>query len=220
MTTNASIRFAANDIQLEGLDVDVTLTPDWLDAALSGTNVRAHRDGAEGGRVRGRLSRSGQQDIVVRAHVRAEVEASCVRCLTPSHLSVDAELSLLLQPQSRADTRRARAHDGEYEFTAHEADVDVYDGETVVLDDFVREAILLEVPAFPLCRESCPGLLQGDRNVEEPVDPRLAPLDAFREKRDGPVTVDKLVAAAKERAAVMGRKPMHSSHRTARKKRS
>ena len=219
MTTNASIRFAANDVQLEGLAVKVELTPDWLDAALAGTNLRAHRDGAEGGRVAGRLSRSGQQDIVVRAHITAEVEASCVRCLSPSHLSVDAELSLLLQPQSRSDMRK-RSHDGEHEFAAHEADLDVYDGETVVLDDFVREAILLEVPAFPLCRESCPGLLQGDRSVDEPVDPRLAPLDAFREKRDGPVTVEKLVAAAKERAAVMGRKPMQSSHRSARKKRS
>ena len=219
MTTNASIRFAANDVQLEGFDVNVELTPDWLDAALAGTNIRAHRDGDEGGRVTGRLSRSGPQDIVVRAHVTAEVEASCVRCLSPSHLSVDAELSLLLQAQSRSDVRK-RANEGEHEFTATEADIDVYDGETVVLDDFVREAILLEVPAFPLCRESCPGLLQGDRSVEDPVDPRLAPLDAFREKSDGPVTVEKLVAAAKERAAVMGRKPMQSSHRSARKKRS
>ena len=36
--------------------------------------------------------------------------------------------------------------------------MDHYDGETVVLDPFVREAILLEVPNFPLCSEDCAGI--------------------------------------------------------------
>lgn len=46
----------------------------------------------------------------------------------------------------------------EYEFSAEEADHDLYDGENVVLDGFVREALLLEVPNFPLCSEDCPGI--------------------------------------------------------------
>jgi DUF177 domain-containing protein len=37
-------------------------------------------------------------------------------------------------------------------------ELDAFDGETVVLDDAVREQILLEVPMNPLCREDCPGL--------------------------------------------------------------
>jgi uncharacterized protein len=51
-----------------------------------------------------------------------------------------------------------RAASPEYEFSSEEADVDEYDGETVILDPFVREAILLELPNFPLCSESCPGI--------------------------------------------------------------
>ncbi|UQA56058.1 YceD family protein [Polyangium aurulentum] len=72
----------------------------------------------------------------------------------------------------------------EYEFSSEEADLDTYDGETVVLDDFVREAILLEMPIFPLCSESCPGIRPspeaGDGGDTRPVDPRLAPLGALR----------------------------------------
>jgi uncharacterized protein len=72
----------------------------------------------------------------------------------------------------------------EYEFSSDEADLDTYDGETVVLDGFVREAILLEMPIFPLCSESCPGIRPspeaGDGGDTRPVDPRLAPLGALR----------------------------------------
>jgi uncharacterized protein len=73
----------------------------------------------------------------------------------------------------------------EYEFANEEADLDTYDGETVILDDFVREAILLEMPIFPLCSESCPGIRPaspegGDAGDIQPIDPRLAPLGALR----------------------------------------
>jgi uncharacterized protein len=75
----------------------------------------------------------------------------------------------------------------EYEFTSEEADVDAYDGETVVLDPFVREAILLEVPHFPLCSEGCPGIgaappAPATSEAGPRVDPRLAPLAALRAK--------------------------------------
>jgi len=75
----------------------------------------------------------------------------------------------------------------EYEFSSEDADVDVYDGETVVLDSFVREAILLEMPIFPLCSESCPGIRPASPESVEggeapPIDPRLAPLGALQAK--------------------------------------
>ncbi len=82
---------------------------------------------------------------------------------------------------------RGKRKDIEYEFSADEADVDTYDGEQVVLDPFVREAILLELPNFPLCSEACPGIAPGaSSSPAEPaagalsVDPRLAPLGALR----------------------------------------
>jgi uncharacterized protein len=77
-----------------------------------------------------------------------------------------------------------RPKEEEYEFTSDEADVDTYDGETVVLDGFVREAVLLEVPNFPLCSDDCPGIRPAAASAPEAaaprVDPRLAPLGALR----------------------------------------
>ncbi len=95
---------------------------------------------------------------------------------------------------------RARSGDNdlaEYEFTAEEADTLTYEGDTVVLDDFVRDELLLEIPMIPLCSEDCAGIQPGpsprepdpsdergpiepgggeDVRGDRPVDPRLAPL--------------------------------------------
>lgn len=74
----------------------------------------------------------------------------------------------------------------EYEFSSEEADVDAYDGETVVLDGFLREALLLEAPSFPLCSEDCPGIRPTPRSAPErsegTIDPRLSPLRALKTK--------------------------------------
>jgi uncharacterized protein len=56
-------------------------------------------------------------------------------------------------------------------------------------EPMVRDAVVLDFPFSPLCRSDCKGLCPrcgGDRNLGEcscvePVDPRWAALDAFRE---------------------------------------
>ena len=60
--------------------------------------------------------------------------------------------------------------------------------DTVDLGPLVRDAIVLELPMAPLCREDCRGLCPqcgADRNESEcgcvaPVDPRWANLDVLR----------------------------------------
>ncbi|MDI3288529.1 DUF177 domain-containing protein [Polyangium sp. 15x6] len=198
----------AGDIDAAGRSIAADLPVAWLDEQLSDCDLR----GAESGHVSGRISRSGAE-IVVRGRVHAVLQAPCARCLEPTKLDVDAEMSLLLKPAApavlaqKADEKRAAAQakkaaggstktepgkkapkekePPEYEFSSDEAEVDVYDGETVVLDGFIREAILLEMPIFPLCSEACPGIRPAspeavEGGVEPPIDPRLAPLGALR----------------------------------------
>lgn len=215
----ALITFNAADIHLEGVEVDVELPRVWFVRTLSDTDVSPRAGEERSGRITGRLSRSGN-DIVVRVRVRARVDLPCVRCLEPAPVEVDAEMSLLLKP--KVESKRGRRHDKveEYEFAPAEAELDHYDGETVVLDAFVREAILLDVPNFPLCRESCPGMVMASLPVEldeQEPDPRLAPLGAFR-KSDGPATLADLVSAASERATAFGRKPVLRSNHAKKKK--
>ncbi|WP_437942254.1 YceD family protein [Sorangium sp. So ce341] len=208
----SQIAVSANDIDISGISLDMPLPADWLSAELADADVA----GRAPGHLTARLSRTGNE-IVVRGRVKAPVATPCARCLSPAALDIDAELSLLLRPAPKAEAhghghRRddggrngaakagAKAKEPEYEFTAEEADVDTYDGETVVLDPFIREAILLEMPNFPLCSEACPGIgpaasredreggsstLAGGAAEEDEapgLDPRLAPLSALREK--------------------------------------
>ncbi|NUP11989.1 MAG: DUF177 domain-containing protein [Polyangiaceae bacterium] len=193
----------ANDIDAAGMDLSVDLPQTWLDTVLEDAGAHAKHPG----QLKGRLSRSGKADIVVRAKVAAELEVPCARCLGPSNVDVRAELSLLLKPRSgmaskseasrptakatakpagagharsggevRGSARKA-AHGSEYEFSSQEADLDEYDGEKVVLDEFVREAILLELPSFPLCTEDCEGGARANKDaaVEAPATESTGP---------------------------------------------
>ncbi|RYE89476.1 MAG: DUF177 domain-containing protein [Myxococcales bacterium] len=84
------------------------------------------------------------------------------------------------------DKKRPKADEGdEFEFAASDADLDVYSGDEVALDPFVREVLLLEVPPFVLCKEDCRGIAPPppsgeDRDQEASIDPRLAPLLRFK----------------------------------------
>ena len=65
----------------------------------------------------------------------------------------------------------ARPKLDEYEFDSEEADLDEYDGERVVLDPIIREAILLELPSFPLCSEACPGIAPSETSAASGSSP-------------------------------------------------
>lgn len=176
----ALLAVSAHDIDAAGMAVSAELPLGWLEEELADAELR----GEAPGKVDVRLSRSGN-DIVVRGKVRADLRTPCARCLKPAEVSIDAELTLLLRPEGGPTP-----WEEEHEFTAEEADTDCYDGETVVLDPFVREAILLEVPSFPLCSEDCAGIGPAVAAAVEPeaahVDPRLAPIAALRDKLAGP----------------------------------
>lgn len=72
----------------------------------------------------------------------------------------------------------------------NDADEDFYPivDDTIDLGPLVRDAIVLELPMAPLCREDCAGLCpqcganrnEGDCACVAPVDPRWANLDALR----------------------------------------
>lgn len=161
--------FNAADVDAAGLAVELDLASDWLAAELAEAELRP---GEGPSRFRGRLSRSGAHDVVVRGKLTAQVSAPCARCLEPAPVSVDTELSLLLRPARSAPPRdrrsshdaakpakKPRKHDDEgEELLDEDASADTYDGESIVLDGFLREAILLELPIFPLCSDTCAGI--------------------------------------------------------------
>jgi uncharacterized protein len=173
--------FPTSNLDAGGKRFQLPVRAAWLRGVLEGTTIQASdRDGE----LDVRLSKSGV-DVVVRGTLAADFVVPCSRCLEPTAIPVREELSVLAMPAAHGGAGRASSaeegDDGDEEAPG-EADVIPYDGETVVLDDLVRDELLLGIPMIPLCSEACPGIRpeRQSRNTpsaaDESIDPRLRPL--------------------------------------------
>ncbi len=186
--------FAINVLELESgaKRLDFVVRRAWLTEAIAGgppgaPPMRADEDGA----LECHAELSGATDVLVRCSLRATVVTECVRCLSDAAVVVDGEIAMLLAKRKEG----ARVGPPEdVDVAPDDIDRDTYAGDTVVLDDAVREHVLVEVPMQPLCREDCAGIPIPDR-VRGPADLRLSPIvSAFESLRsrdprgDQPVT--------------------------------
>lgn len=173
------------DIDETGKTYVFAVRREWLVHVLEGTRIGADPTAPEG-RVEVHAHKQGA-DVVLHGRVAAGLVAECARCLEDAHLAVDTEISSLLT--ARGATLRPEAD--EVELTPEELDREFFSGDRIVLDDLVREHLLLEVPIQPLCSEECPGIpvpaaVAGPadlRQVGQGVDPRFAPLLALAQAR-------------------------------------
>lgn len=86
-------------------------------------------------------------DVVVRGEIAGEVALACRRCLRPVRVEVDDEVSALY----RAGVDALEAEEEEvYPLPARGRELDVR--------ELVREQLLLAVPQYAVCSESCRGL--------------------------------------------------------------
>src|SRR3954463_10854302 len=125
------------------------------------------------------------QDIRVVGKLSTDVELKCARCIEPVVQDLSSEFDLLYRPASTI-TR-------EEEVAINEADTEIgyYQGEGILLEDALKEQILLTVPIRVLCSEECLGLCPQcgqNRNVTpcdcagKISDPRWAALAEIKEK--------------------------------------
>lgn len=113
--------------------------------------------------VKGIISRRGSE-VEVRGDLTARVEVGCGRCLKPVTISVDAAFDERFTPTV------AWRSESQHELAEEDLNLSIFDGETIDLDDLVREEILLAIPGHVLCREDCRGLCLtcgADRNVTD-----------------------------------------------------
>lgn len=198
--------YPIKEIENDLLEIHESLPETWLAKMLEDTDVEAVP--AILGQLDVSLTMSGK-DVVVRGTVRATVSVACARCLQPALVPVEGELALLLIPAKPVDRKgkepkgepeprdgkrakrkreRGSGEDDGHLLDPKEAEFDTYAEDQVVLDGFLREAILLELPIFPLCSEACPGIgavpseTAEPATAEETIDPRLAPLLELKKK--------------------------------------
>ena len=176
-----------HDLDLSGRSVHFPITPVWLRGALEGCEPQP---AGSTGQMDVHLTKTGNE-VLVQGQIDTALVIPCARCLEPVEFRPHIELSLLLHPAAGAlvPPRRVAqmAGDDETEFGDEDADNDTYAGDEVVLDRFVREAILLESPTFPLCSEACEGIRPASDSVPGSegagTDPRLLPLLELAKRR-------------------------------------
>lgn len=125
------------------------------------------------------------QDIRIKGRLATRLETNCARCLEPLTQDVKREFDLLYRPQG-TDVGR-----DEISVTDAEAEIGYYVGEGILLDDVIREQILLAVPVKVTCRDDCKGLCPHcGKNMNQETcscgvaeeEPRWAALKDIRSK--------------------------------------
>ena len=102
------------------------------------------------------------KDIRLRGRLSAGLELQCARCLDPVPQQVDREFELLYRPLG-ADAGR-----DELSVTDAEAEIGYYQGEGILLEDVLREQVLLALPLKIICRDDCKGLCpQCGKNLNQ-----------------------------------------------------
>jgi len=92
------------------------------------------------------------KDIRLRGRLSAGIELQCARCLEPVPQEITREFELLYRPLG-ADAGR-----DELSVTDAEAEIGYYEGEGLLLEDVLREQVLLALPLKVTCRADCKGL--------------------------------------------------------------
>ena len=86
-------------------------------------------------------------DVVVRGRLSGDAALECRRCLKAIEVPIDEEVAVLYQ----SGIDRAEAEEAEvYPLPERGKELD--------LSDMVREHLVLAVPAYPTCSETCKGL--------------------------------------------------------------
>ena len=91
------------------------------------------------------LFRQVGDNIYVTADVDTTVLVECRRCINPFEVDITTTLGLLFSF-------------GDESSESDEDDERYYDGETLDISEDIRRALVLEIPTWSLCSETCQGL--------------------------------------------------------------
>jgi uncharacterized protein len=164
------------DLEKEPLDFDVSMPAESMEYTL---DVRQVGPLAVKGQadllVEHRGPKQFVQDIRIRAGYAGRFELLCARCLDPVEKDLSGDFDLIFRPES------VDVDPGERAISEEETEIGYYEESGLLLEDVVREQVLLSLPSRTLCQEICKGLCPhcgqnlngGVCNCgEAPADPR------------------------------------------------
>jgi uncharacterized protein len=180
------MEFKVSELEREPIDFDLELAPGAVELGEEAEQVGQL---AAEGRAEVLHEHRGPKDIVADIRLKGsfagKFQVPCARCVEPVEIPLDAEYDLIFRP-AMADSEPL-----ERSITAPETEIGYYQGDSLLLEDVLREQVLLSLPVRTLCKPDCKGLCPRcgqNRNTqpchcdEGPGDPRWEALSGLRDR--------------------------------------
>ncbi len=178
------MEFRVSELEKEPIEFDLR-----LDSGLIDFGEEALQEGplTTSGRAEVIHEHRGPREIVpdirLKGGFSGNFEVPCARCVEPVQIPLAAEFDLIFRP-AQVDSEAP-----ERSITAPETEIGYYQKDSLLLEDVLREQVLLALPARTLCKADCKGLCPRcgkNRNIEPcscdqgPADPRWEALAGLR----------------------------------------
>ncbi|MGI4758050.1 MAG: YceD family protein [Janthinobacterium lividum] len=177
------MRISPSDLIPDPMPLDVRLTPGSIEYAPDVRQTSSlHILGTAERIEEHRGPRDVVDDIRLRARFQGDFDLLCARCLDPILHRADQRFDLIFRPSG------IDAEQGERSISEAETEIGYYEESGLLLEDVVREQVLLSLPDRSLCREDCKGLCPNcGENLNEAactcgsarIDPRWSALQGL-----------------------------------------
>jgi uncharacterized protein len=178
------MEFKVSELEREPIDFDLGMAPGAVDLGEEAEQIGLM---SASGHAEVLHEHRGPKDIVadirLRGHFEGKFEVPCARCVEPVEIPLGGDFDLIFRPAE------ADAEATERSITAPETEIGYYLKDSLLLEDVLREQVLLSLPVRTLCKPDCKGLCQrcgANRNTtactceEGPSDPRWEALSGLR----------------------------------------
>ncbi|HLJ50639.1 MAG TPA: DUF177 domain-containing protein [Bryobacteraceae bacterium] len=141
--------FSVQDLERRKIRFDVSIPPGEIE--YSDRKLRQVGDVKAEGTVE--LLGNTLGEIRVRGKLSVKIESDCDRCLEKAVFPIDSNFDLFYRPAAPA------GHPAEeVEIDEGETEIAFYEGSGLLLNDILREYILLSIPMQRICAETCRGI--------------------------------------------------------------
>jgi uncharacterized protein len=168
------MEFKVSELERDPIDFDLELDPGAVELGEEAEQVGQL---ATAGRAEVLHEHRGPRDIVadirLRGNFGGKFQVPCARCVEPVEIPLSADFDLIFRP-AEADSEAL-----ERSITAPETEIGYYQGDSLLLEDVLREQVLLALPVRTLCKPDCKGLCPrcGENRNSHPCNCEEGPSD-------------------------------------------
>lgn len=178
------MEFKVTELEREPIEFDLQFAPGSIDFVEEAAQTGPL---AASGRAEVLHEHRGPKEVVadirLRGRFAGNFEVPCARCVEPVAMPLEGEYDLIFRPVD------ADSGSPERSISAEETEIGYYQKDSLLLEDVLREQVLLSLPARTLCKPDCKGLCPRcgqNRNTtacnceEAASDPRWQALSGLR----------------------------------------